>query len=223
MTADLFDLPVARPAQPEAPVVLGEGAVLLPGFALAEASDLLAAVGEIARQAPFRHLETPGGRLMSVAMTACGTYGWCSDRAGYHYDRHRPGTQEAWPALPELFAALASRASAAGGFASAPLQSCLINRYVPGARLSLHQDRDEQAPDWPIVSVSLGVAATFLWGGLTRNAPVRRVRLAHGDVVVWGGPSRFVFHGVAPLARAFHPETGEDRLNITFRQVRGDP
>ncbi len=222
MTADLFDLPQARPAShaPASPVSLAEGAVLLPALALPDAPALIDAVHTIARVTPFRRMETPGGRLMSVAMTACGEYGWCSDRHGYRYTETSPLTGESWPPIPDIFAAIVRRATTAAGYPTPPLQSCLINRYEPGTRLSLHQDRDEDSPHMPIVSISLGVAATFLWGGLHRADPSRRLRLTHGDVVVWGGPSRFVFHGIAPLARSFHPDTGECRFNLTFRQIR---
>ncbi|NHO32230.1 DNA oxidative demethylase AlkB [Acetobacter fallax] len=221
MTADLFDLPQARPAPQTStqPVPLAEGAVLFPGLALPDAPALIRAIHDLARIVPFRRMETPGGRQMSVAMTACGESGWCSDRNGYRYTTHSPVTGAPWPPLPDAFVAISRRATAAAGFPKPPLQSCLINCYEPGARLSLHQDRDENAPHMPIVSLSLGVAATFLWGGLRRSDPVRRLRLAHGDVVVWGGPSRFVFHGIAPLSRSSHPETGENRFNITFRQI----
>ncbi|GBR11897.1 DNA oxidative demethylase AlkB [Acetobacter oeni] len=222
MTADLFDLPQARPVSraPAPPVSLAEGAVLLPGLALSDAPALLAAIHAIALITPFSRMETPGGRLMSVAMTACGEYGWCSDRNGYRYTTTSPLTGEPWLPIPDIFVTVVRRATAAAGYPEPPLQSCLINRYEPGARLSLHQDRDEDAPHMPIVSISLGVAAIFLWGGLHRSDPVRRLRLTHGDVVVWGGPSRFVFHGIAPLARSSHPNTGDCRFNLTFRQIR---
>lgn len=219
MTGDLFDHLGVQEKAAEEPVRLGEGAFIFPGMALPHAEALLDAARAIARKAPFRHLMTPGGHRMSVAMTACGDWGWNSDRKGYRYTRTQSETGEAWPPIPGSFERLVRQATMAAGFSEAPLQSGLINLYRPGTRLSLHQDRDEEATDVPIVSVSLGVAATFLWGGLTRKDPVRRFRLSHGDVVVWGGPSRLVFHGVAPLARSTHPATGECRVNLTFRRV----
>ncbi|NHN89391.1 DNA oxidative demethylase AlkB [Acetobacter conturbans] len=222
MTADLFDLPEAHSPEAAEPIHLDEGAVIFPGMALPQAPALLDATRSIVRQAPFRHLVTPGGHRMSVGMTACGDYGWTSDRSGYRYTRTQPDSAQPWPPMPDVFRALVLAATERAGFDRPPLQSGLINLYRHGTRLSLHQDRDEDAPDSPIVSVSLGVAATFLWGGLTREAPVRRFRLSHGDVVVWGGPSRFVFHGIAPLPRMTHPATGECRVNLTFRNVMSE-
>ena len=199
---------------------LEEGAVLLRGFARDEAAALVDEVARIERDAPARHLVTPGGYTMSVAMTNCGRVGWVSDRKGYRYDRLNPDTGKAWPALPDPLLDLAVRAAAEGGFAGYDPDACLINHYVGGAKLGLHQDKDEKDAWAPIVSVSLGVAATFLWGGKKRTDPVRRMRLENGDVVVWGGPARFVFHGVAPLKKGLdHPLTGASRVNLTFRKV----
>jgi len=198
---------------------LEEGAVLLRGFADSAASQLLEAVNTIVQQAPFRHLVTPGGYTMSVAMTNCGRVGWVSDRTGYRYDPLDPDTKTPWPAMPPAFLDLAARAAAEAGFANYDPDACLINRYVAGAKLSLHQDRDEKDAWAPIVSVSLGLPATFLWGGKRRSDPVRRLHLESGDVVVWGGPARFVYHGVAPLKDGEHPLTGAARINLTFRKV----
>jgi alkylated DNA repair protein (DNA oxidative demethylase) len=198
---------------------LEEGAVLLRGFAAAEASQLLEEVTSIAQTAPFRHLVTPGGYTMSVAMTNCGRVGWVSDRTGYRYSPTDPDTAAPWPAMPAAFRDLALRAAADAGFAAYDPDACLINRYVAGAKLSLHQDRDEKDAWAPIVSVSLGLPAVFLWGGKRRGDPVRRLRLESGDIVVWGGPARFVYHGVAPLKDGEHPLTGPARINLTFRKV----
>ncbi|GGP20049.1 DNA oxidative demethylase AlkB [Silvimonas iriomotensis] len=198
---------------------LAPGAWLLRGFARDVASTLLADVARVAQVAPFRHLVTPGGYTMSVAMTNCGRIGWTSEARGYRYASSDPGTGRQWPDLPESFADLARRAAEAAGFADFDPDACLINRYVPGARLSLHQDRDENDRTAPIVSVSLGVPAVFQFGGLSRSDKPARYRLEHGDVVVWGGPSRFAYHGVLPVAEGFHPETGNLRINITFRKV----
>jgi DNA oxidative demethylase len=198
---------------------LEEGAVLLRGFADSEAPALLQEAELIANAAPFRNLITPGGHTMSVAMTNCGRVGWVSDATGYRYDRCDPSSGEPWPPLPPAFLDLAQRAAAEGGFANYDPDACLINRYVKGAKLGLHQDRDEKDAWAPIVSVSLGLSATFLWGGKRRSDPTRRLRLESGDVVVWGGPARFVYHGVAPLKDGEHPLTGATRINLTFRKV----
>jgi alkylated DNA repair protein (DNA oxidative demethylase) len=198
---------------------LADGAVLLRAFAIAEAPGLVNEVARVAQAAPFRHLVTPGGHTMSVAMTNCGRVGWVSDRTGYRYDRVDPDTGAPWPAMPALFLGLARRAAAEAGFAGYDPDACLINRYVPGAKLGLHQDRDENDAWAPIVSVSLGLPAVFLWGGKRRSDPLRRLRVESGDVAVWGGPARFVYHGVAPLKDGEHPLTGAVRLNLTFRKV----
>lgn len=199
---------------------LAPGAVLLRGVALRFESELLGSLQEIVREAPFRHMTTPGGFKMSVATTSCGTYGWVSDSRGYRYADEDPERNKPWPAMPAAFQRLALEAGAAGGYESFQPDACLINRYAPGARLSLHQDRDERSFDHPIVSVSLGIPAIFLFGGTSRNDPTERVPLSHGDVVVWGGASRLYFHGVLPLADAEHPALGRYRINLTFRRAR---
>jgi alkylated DNA repair protein (DNA oxidative demethylase) len=198
---------------------LEEGAVLLRGFAVPEAHRLLEEVQRVSKAASFRYLITPGGYTMSVAMTNCGRVGWVSDRTGYRYDPVDPQTGIQWPAMPEAFFDIAVRAAAAAGFENYDPDACLINRYVAGAKLSLHQDRDENDAWAPIVSVSLGLPATFLWGGRRRSDRVRRLQLESGDIVVWGGPSRFVYHGVASLREGEHPLTGATRINLTFRKV----
>jgi alkylated DNA repair protein (DNA oxidative demethylase) len=183
-----------------------------------EAPALLAAIDRITVAAPFRRMVTPGGWRMSVAMTNCGPLGWVTDQRGYRYDPLDPERNRPWPAMPALFRDLADRAAARAGFAKFRPDACLINRYEPGSRLSLHQDRNEVDFGQPIVSVSLGVAATFLWGGNGRADPVRRLRLEDGDVMVWGGEDRLRFHGVAPVNGA-HPHTGFLRYNLTFRRA----
>lgn len=192
---------------------LDPGATFLGGFAKDEAPALLAHVQAIAAQAPFRHMTTPGGRRMSVATTSCGRFGWTSSPRGYRYAPEDPESGRPWPEMPEAFLHLARRAAARAGYADFRPDSCLVNRYAPGARLSLHQDRDERDMSAPIVSVSLGLSAIFLWGGTERGAPRRRLALHEGDVVVWGGPSRLVFHGVEPV------EGTGFRTNLTFRKV----
>ncbi len=198
---------------------LGDGAWILRGFAREQAAALLAGIDQAAREAPFRHLVTPGGRAMSVAMTNCGERGWVSDRRGYRYAACDPVSEARWPPMPASFRTLARHAAHAAGYADFEPDACLINRYVPGARMALHQDRDERDFAAPIVSVSLGLSAIFLFGGIARADKPQRRRLVHGDVVVWGGASRLVFHGVAPLARGEHPLTGSQRLNLTFRKT----
>ena len=198
---------------------LAEGAAVLRSFASAEAAALMSSLREILTTAPFRHMVTPGGFRMSVAMTNCGRAGWVTDRAGYRYDRLDPTTERPWPPLPVSFTRVAAAAAAATGFGGYEPDSCLINRYEPGARLSLHQDRNERDYSAPIVSVSLGLPAMFLFGGASRKQRPRRVLLESGDVVVWGGPARLAFHGVAPLADGDHPLTGRHRINLTFRKA----
>jgi len=199
---------------------LGDGAVLLRGCVDDDEQALLADLRTIIKAAPFRHLVTPGGHTMSVAMTNCGRVGWVSDARGYRYDPVDPDSGRNWPEMPPSLRSLAARAAAAGGYENFTPDACLINRYKPGAKLSLHQDKDELDFDAPIVSVSLGLPATFLFGGLTRSEPQKRYRLTHGDVVVWGGPSRLAYHGVAPLPDGTHPVMGAQRINLTFRKTR---
>jgi len=210
---DLFD-GIERSHQPLSP-----GATILHGFATSVADELLLGLDSVVREAPFRRMVTPGGWQMSVAMTNCGSLGWITDRTGYRYDAIDPETGCPWPAMPGTFDDIARRAAEAAGFSGFQPEACLINRYEPGARLSLHQDRNEQDYDAPIVSISLGVPATFLWGGMTRAERPRRLRLTHGDVVAWGGPARLRFHGIDPLSAAEHPATGSFRYNLTFRKA----
>jgi alkylated DNA repair protein (DNA oxidative demethylase) len=206
---------------------LGEAAWLLSGFARASAQSLIEGVQIVAAAAPFRHMLTPGGRAMSVASTNCGTLGWTSDRRGYRYTSLDPVSGRQWPAMPDGFTRIALAAAAAAGFPCFVPDACLINRYLPGSRLSLHQDRDEQDFSAPIVSVSLGMPAVFLFGGLVRNDRPARVPLQHGDVVVWGGADRLRFHGVMPLKaaeaplfqEAAHPLLAGQRINLTFRKA----
>lgn len=214
--SDLFDS-IETERRTEA---LADGAVILRGFALEVASELLAQIEAISAQSPFRHLVVPGGKRMSVAMTNCGPLGWVSDTRGYRYEAIDPLTQQAWPALPRVFVELAQGAAQAAGYHDKlSTDACLVNRYEPGSRLTLHQDRDERDVQAPIISVSLGVPAIFVFGRNTRSGPTKRSRLVHGDVVVWGGPARLYFHGVAPLVDGSHPATGNCRINLTFRRA----
>jgi alkylated DNA repair protein (DNA oxidative demethylase) len=198
---------------------LADGASVLRGFAGPEAVSLMEALEDVLASAPFRHMVTPGGYRMSVAMSNCGRAGWVTDRTGYRYDPIDPMTQRPWPSMPVLFRCLAARAAAAGGFGAFEPDACLVNRYEPAARLSLHQDRNERDLGAPIVSVSLGLPAVFLFGGLRRRERPRKVCLESGDVAVWGGPARLVYHGVEPLADGEHPLTGRCRINLTFRKA----
>ncbi len=217
MTFDLFDAPSRAAREP-----IGPAAFVLPGFALPRADALLDAIDGVAARAPFRHLVTPGGFTMSVALTNCGALGWTSDRRGYRYSAVDPDSGAPWPAMPEAFAQLARDAAALAGFDGFAPDACLVNRYQPGSRLSLHQDRDERDHGAPIVSVSLGMPAVFQFGGFARSDKTVRIPLAHGDVVVWGGVDRLRFHGVLPLKDAPHPleaQLGAQRINLTFRRA----
>ncbi|WP_336718368.1 MULTISPECIES: DNA oxidative demethylase AlkB [Asaia] len=202
------------------PALLAPGALFLPGAARAMQARLMQQLHEIMAQAPLRRLETPGGRRFSVEMTNCGALGWHSDKAGYRYESRDPLSGAAWPEMPDNWLELARIMAEQAGYPGFVPQTCLINCYAPGARMGLHQDRDETALESPIVSVSLGVAAQFLFGGLERTAPTRKLSLLSGDVVVWGGPSRLFYHGIAPLKPGHHELTGDRRWNLTFRRVR---
>jgi alkylated DNA repair protein (DNA oxidative demethylase) len=205
-------------AEREPKITLGEGITLLRGFA--DTAKLFPLILRIAESAPFRHLVTPGGQTMSVAMTNCGPVGWTSDRTGYRYSSRDPLTSRDWPRMPEEFERLALDAATAGGFPTFVPDACLINRYEPGARLTAHRDADEQNFAQPIVSVSLGLPASFAFYGLTRGGKGRSVALTDGDVLVWGGPSRLVYHAVRPVKPGQHPLTGGFRYNLTFRHAR---
>jgi alkylated DNA repair protein (DNA oxidative demethylase) len=209
---NLFDL---QPAEEQ----LTPGAMVLRGFALSEETPLLSALDEVIAGAPLRHMITPGGFRMSVAMTNCGSLGWVTGRTGYRYDTVDPMSGQPWPRMPGAFLRLATSAAARAGFTKYVPDACLINRYQPGAKLTLHQDKDEKDYDQPIVSVSLGLPATFLFGGLRRADKTLRVKLEHGDVVVWGGPARLRYHGVLPLKEGLHPLLGGYRINLTFRKA----
>jgi len=198
---------------------LAPGAVVLRRLAVAGAATLLHDIEAVAAISPFRHMVTPGGYTMSVAMTSCGGLGWTTNDRGYLYSPVDPVTHRPWPPIPEAFHALCHEAAIAAGFPDFQPDACLINRYAPGAKLSLHQDKDEPNLRAPIVSVSLGLPAIFQFGGLQRNDPLKRLMLEHGDVVVWGGESRLFYHGIQPLKPGQHPLTGEYRYNLTFRQA----
>jgi alkylated DNA repair protein (DNA oxidative demethylase) len=210
----LFDLTAAPRVEQ-----LASGAVVLRGFTAANAHALLDAVRGVIEQAPLRRMVTPSGHTMSVAMTNCGTAGWVTDRTGYRYATLDPATNRPWPAMPTAFQELARAAAAAADLGPFVPDACLINCYEPGSRLSLHQDKDERDFTAPIVSASLGLPAVFVFGGLRRTERPQRVPLAHGDVVVWGGPARLRYHGVLALADGEHPLAGRQRFNLTLRKA----
>ncbi|WP_025869833.1 DNA oxidative demethylase AlkB [Methylobacillus glycogenes] len=212
MTLDLF-------AQPAGKEIIAPGACLLRGLALARESAIWQALQSVIAQAPLRHMQTPGGLTMSVAMSNCGPLGWVSDRQGYRYQALDPLSQQPWPAMPAEFMALAQQAAILAGFADFTPDACLINQYAVGAKLSLHQDKDERDQSHPIVSVSLGLPATFQFGGLQRSDKLLRTELQHGDVVVWGGPSRLRYHGILPLKSGTFSYMGTYRYNLTFRRA----
>lgn len=215
LTFDLFA--DAEPEQQPRREQIGEQSYVLRGFALPWLERLLPALEEVLAAAPFRQMVTPGGFTMSVALSSCGTFGWTTDRSGYRYTRDDPQTGRPWPMMPEVFFQLAQAAALAAGFADFAPDSCLINRYIPGAKMSLHQDKDEHSYAAPIVSVSLGLPATFLFGGFLRSDKSQRVPLLHGDIVVWGGVDRLRYHGVLPIKDGHHAKLGEQRINFTFR------
>jgi alkylated DNA repair protein (DNA oxidative demethylase) len=198
---------------------IGPCAFVLRGYALPVAPELLAAVDAITARAPFRHMVTPGGFTMSVELTNCGRLGWTTDRSGYRYAAVDPMSGLAWPAMPAAFTSLAAAAARDVGFDGFEPDACLINRYAPGTRLSLHQDKNERDYSAPIVSVSLGMPAMFLFGGHQRTDKARRVPLLHGDIAIWGGPDRLRYHGVLPLKDVPHPMLGSSRINLTFRKA----
>jgi alkylated DNA repair protein (DNA oxidative demethylase) len=198
---------------------IAPGAFVLAGFALPRETALLGAVREVTAAAPFRNMVTPGGYRMSVAMTNCGELGWVTDRSGYRYDAVDPESGKKWPPMPAAFRELAERAAAEAGFGEFRPDACLVNRYEPGTKLSLHQDKDERDFTQPIVSVSLGIPAVFLFGGFARGDKTQRVPLEHGDVVVWGGAARLRYHGVMTLKDDEHSLLGRMRVNLTFRKA----
>jgi len=214
MTFDLFP-----PRLPDAREPIGAQAFVLRGFALPWVDELQPAIAALIDVAPFRSMVPRGGFTMSVAMTNCGHFGWTTDRRGYRYTEHDPDTGSPWPTMPAPFVALAQEAAHAAGFVAFQPDACLVNRYLPGSRMSLHQDRNERDLEAPIVSVSLGAPAVFLFGGHARTDKAVRIPLVHGDVVVWGGVDRLRFHGVLPLKDTTHPLLGAQRINFTFRKA----
>ena len=216
MNASLFELGSPAPLSKD---ILGAGTAFLAGFALHTQDELLLSLKCIAERSPFRNMVTPGGYRMSVAMTNCGPLGWVTDRSGYRYDAIDPEMNRPWPMMPLPFRELAVAAGKEAGFSNFVPDACLINRYEPGARLSLHQDKNEHDLTQPVVSVSLGLPATFLFGGLERAERTQRIQIVHGDVIVWGGPARLRYHGIVPLRDGEHSRTGRVRYNITFRKA----
>jgi DNA oxidative demethylase len=220
MTPFSYSLWPADDGSSPKPETLRAGAVLLRRFALQQAPELFSGIEAIASVSEFRNMVTPGGHTMSVAMTNCGAAGWVTDRAGYRYTAIDPLTGNPWPPMPEIFRALAESAAVQAGFPNFHPDACLVNRYAVGARMTPHQDRNEHDYDQPIVSVSLGLPATFLFGEVERRSNFRRISILHGDVVVWGGPARLAYHGILPLKPGHHELTGEFRYNLTFRKAQ---
>jgi alkylated DNA repair protein (DNA oxidative demethylase) len=216
MNTSLFELGSPAPLSKD---ILGAGTAFLAGFALHTQDELLLSLKCIAERSPFRNMVTPGGYRMSVAMTNCGPLGWVTDRSGYRYDAIDPEMNRPWPMMPLPFRELAVAAGEEAGFSNFVPDACLINRYEPGARLSLHQDKNEHDLTQPVVSVSLGLPATFLFGGLERAERTQRIQIVHGDVIVWGGPARLRYHGIVPLPDGEHLRTGRVRYNLTFRKA----
>lgn len=216
MSLPLFD-PSLRASFLAEHMKLSEGAALLRGFALDYEEELIEALRSIVSHAPFRFMKTPSGKAMRVALTNCGELGWISDSAGYRYSPIDPATKRPWPAMPEVLSSLGEAAAAEAGFAHFKPNTCLINHYRPETGLSLHQDLDEGGGAAPIVSISLGIPATFLFGGFERSAPTQKIALEHGDIVVFGGPDRLRFHGVRKLRYAEHPLFGARRFNLSLR------
>jgi DNA oxidative demethylase len=216
MNASLFEMGSPAPLSKD---ILGAGTAFLAGFALDTQDELLLSLKCIAERSPFRNMVTPGGYRMSVAMTNCGPLGWITDRSGYRYDAIDPEMNRPWPMMPLPFRELAVAAAEEASFSNFVPDACLINRYEPGARLSLHQDKNEHDLTQPVVSVSLGLPATFLFGGLERAERTQRIQIVHGDVIVWGGPARLRYHGIVPLRDGEHSRTGRLRYNLTFRKA----
>lgn len=219
MIRDLFADDESLPQQWQE--TLCPGAMILRGYAADMAEQIFREIGCLTDVSPFRHLVTPGGHTMSVSMTSCGALGWMSDELGYRYTPVDPLTGRPWPAMPVFFRLLAENAAATAGYTGFCPDACLVNRYTPGSGLSLHQDKNERDMSQPIVSVSLGMTATFLFGGTQRDAPRRRFPLVQGDVMVWGGQARLNFHGVMPLKETLPPWPLQEmvRYNLTFRRV----
>lgn len=214
MNLPLFDV------EPQDPLPIAEGAVLLRGWAAVNDAQWLAAVRQVLAQQPFQAAYTASGLPMSVRTSNCGSWGWAASRSGYGYTRSDPDSGRPWPEMPIFLKLQAQALASAAGYLAFDPDVCLINSYELGAKMGLHHDADEKDKAAPIVSVSLGLPCTFVWGGLQRSDPVRSFALEHGDVLVWGGASRMVFHGVRPLRAGQHHLLGAQRWNLTFRMVR---
>jgi alkylated DNA repair protein (DNA oxidative demethylase) len=191
------------------------GAVLMRGLALPDDREFLSAVEDILIAAPLHHAVTPSGLPMGVMVTDCGDPRAFANR----WDPNNPERVRIWPPMPRILQEFALRCAVRSGFPRFRPDALHINRYQAGTKLGMHQDRHECDMTQPIVSVSFGLECTFLLGGLQRIDKPKRILLEHGDVIVWGGPSRMRFHGVQPLKPGSHPLTGPYRYNLTFRKI----
>jgi len=208
---NLFSQLVAEPTHEE----IFPGAVLMRSLALPQDNEFFTAAEAIIAARPLHHTTTPSGLPMGVMVTDCGDSRAFANR----WDTANPERMRLWPPMPPLLRDFAIRCAVRSGFPQFRPDACHINRYQAGTKLGLHQDRHEC--DWtqPIVSLSFGLECIFLLGGLQRTDKPRRILLEHGDVIVWGGPSRMRFHGVQPLKPGHHPLTGPYRYNLTFRKI----
>jgi len=212
---DLFANDSAEPLH----TAIGEQALLFHQFLSQTDEALLSDVRAVLKQSPLRHLHTPSGHKMSVKSSNCGHYGWLTDEHGYRYQSIDPVTKKPWPQMPDSISIQAIEVARLAGFENFKPDSCLINVYMPGAKMGLHQDKDEADFTKPIVSFSFGLSMNFLWGGFKRSDKYQKVILQHADALVWGGKDRLRYHGVQQLKEGVHPITGRCRVNLTIRQA----
>jgi len=208
---NLFSQLAAEPTHEE----IFPGATLMRGLAQAQDGEFLEAMQGVLSAAPLHHATTPTGLPMGVMVSDCGT----PEAFRRRWDPANPAVRQMWPPMPRALLDFSLRCAVRAGFPLFRPDTCHVNRYQAGTKLGLHQDRHECDMSQPIVSVSFGLECVFLLGGLERTDSPKRILLEHGDVIVWGGPSRMRFHGVQPLKPGHHPLTGPYRYNLTFRKV----